>query len=374
MGQAKKLDEVNQEEKSAVVKVEILQEQGGRVSWSHQLNVIAFDRKGNDGYNDICVMNVDGTHVDCLTCDRSVPQLHNGNPSWHPSGEYIVFQAQDPDLRDLPVPGTIMKYIASPGMGIHNNVWVMRSDGSKFWQITHVKEYHGALHPHFSPDGNTLLWSEIISPYLDRIGRWAIKIADFRIEDNDIHVDNIQTLQPGNLQLYEMHGFSPDGTKILFSGIEEGGYYYDMEIYIMDVATGHTEQLTDNNEWDEHAHFTVDGNYIVWVSSEGILQPKGDSLEDIIADPPKLEYWIMSVDGSNKQRLSGFNHPGTPEYMDIPEGVGLGDFDWGPEGKTIVAKIRRGKKGEITALIEFDLQIQVQLGKTGTFLTYISKI
>lgn len=338
--------------KSAVVSVTILQEKGGRVSWLHGQDLVAFDRTGDDGYTDVYVMGVDGSDVACLTCDNPVLQLHNGNPSWYPSGEYIVFQAQDPDLTGLPETpmGT---YVASPGVGINNNLWVMTAEGSKFWQLTDVKDRHGVLHPHFSPDGSKLLWSEITSPRMDRIGHWVIKLADFVVENKEIHITNIQTFQPNNLQLYEMHGFSPDGTTVLFSGIEQGGYYYDIEIYLMDVNTTNTTQLTDNDEWDEHAHFTPDGQSIIWVSSEGIPQPKGDSLEDTIGNPPKLDYWIMRIDGSNKQRLSGFNHPDAPEYIDVAGGIGLGDFD--VVNGTIVAKMRRGHAQELKVLIEFDL-------------------
>jgi len=340
---------------SAVVSVTVLQEKGGRVSWLHDQGLIAFDKMGDDGYTDVYVMRLDGSGVECLTCGKPVPQLHNGNPSWHPSGEYIVFQAQDPDLKGLP-PGAVGTYVASPGVGINNNLWVMTADGSKFWQLTDVKDRHGVLHPHFSPDGTRLLWSEIISPHMDRIGHWVIKLADFTVENGEARITNVQTLQPMALQLYEMHGFSPDGTKILFSGIEQGGYYYDLEIYLMDLTTGLMVQLTDNDEWDEHAHFTLDGQFIIWVSSEGIPQVKGSSLEDTVGNPPRLEYWIMNVDGSNKRRLSGFNDPDAPECVDVDGGIGLGDFDIGPDGKTIVAKMRRGRGQELTVLLEFDFE------------------
>lgn len=33
----------------------------------------------------------------------------------------------------------------------------------------------------------------------------------------------------------------------------------------------------------------------------------------------------------------------------------MGDFDAGPDGKTIVAKMRRGRKQMVTVLIEFNL-------------------
>ena len=155
--------------------------------------------------------------------------------------------------------------------------------------------------------------------------------------------------------MYETHGFSPDGTQILFSGAEQEGHYYDMEIYVMDLTTGVTVQLTDNDEWDEHAHFTPDGQSIVWVSTEGIHQERGVSLEDALDNPPKLEYWIMNKDGSDKCRLSGFNYAGAPEYIDVDGGIGLGDYCMGPDGKTIVAKMRRGFKETVIVLIEFDV-------------------
>jgi hypothetical protein len=63
----------------------------------------------------------------------------------------------------------------------------------------------------------------------------------------------------------------------------------------------------------------------------------------------------MNADGSGKRCLSGFNRPGTPEYQDIPGGIGLGDFDVGPDGKTIIAKMRRGYGQEMTVLIVSDL-------------------
>ena len=347
--------DTEREQESAVITVTVLTESGGRVSWSHALDLIAFDKTGADGYTDIYVVQPDGSGLECLTCNKEVPQLHNGNPSWHPSGEYIVFQAQDPDLKGFPQGGALQTYVASPGVGINNNIWVMNTDGTTFWQLTSVDDHYGTLHPHFSPDGTMLIWSEIISPHMDRIGRWAIKMAEFSIENGTPSISVIKTLQPLTLQLYEVHGFSPDKKKILFSGVAEGKYYYDMEIYTMDVTTGEIVQLTDNDEWDEHAHFTVDGQHIIWVSSEGIPQPRGESLEDTVKNPPKLEYWVMNVDGSGKRRLSGFNDPGAPEYVDIPGGCGLGDFDVGPDGNTIVAKMRTGYAGEVTVLIEVDL-------------------
>lgn len=334
--------------------VTVLQESGGRVSWLPGEDVIAFDKTKKDGYTDIYVMSIEGSDLTCLTCDWLPKNI--GNPEWHPSGEYIVFQAQNPTLQGLPA-NEIGKFIASPGIGINNDLWVMTEDGSEKWQLTEVEDRYGVLHPQFSSDGKKLLWSEIIDPQPDEIGHWEIKMADFVIENGVPSICNVQAFRPLDLQLYEVHGFSPDGSKILFSGVDHGGYYYDMEIYSMDVYSMEVIQLTNNDEWDEHAHFTPDGNYIIWVSTEGVQQKKVKSWSELLINPPRFEYWIMDIDGSNKQRLSGFNIPGTPEYKNIPGGLGLGDFSIGKTANFIVAKIRLGNNGEQTVLIEFEFPV-----------------
>ncbi len=342
---------------TAVASCTVLHEPGGRASWCHSLNLIAFDKIGFDSYFDLCTIRPDGSELRPLTRDpdAGIPQANNGNPTWHPSGEFIVFQAEDPDLTGLPA-GVLGKYLASPGIGLNNNLWLTTADGSRFWQLTHVQDRHGTLHPQFSPDGTKLLWSEFISAQLDGIGHCAMKLADFSVEDGEPALSNVRTLRPGDLQLYEVHGFSPDGEKIIFSAVPEGGYYYDFEVYLLNLATEQLIQLTDDDEWDEHAHFAPDGSWIMWVSTEGIEQFKAKSWQELSGHPPIFEYWVMRPDGSGKRCVSAFNNPEAPEYLPWPGGVGLGDFDWGPDGKTIVAKMRRGRTHELTALVEFDLE------------------
>jgi Tol biopolymer transport system component len=335
-------------------RVKTLVTYGGRVGWSPDGSVIAFDRPGRDGYSDIWLMNPDGSRQRCLTCNNSQLSKNNGNPTWHPSGQYIVFQAEDPKLQGLSQQ-KLAKYLASPGVAINNNLWVMTADGSQFWQLTHIKDRSGTLFPHFSFDGTKLLWSQADGRRkYNRLGYWTIKLADFSVKSGRPQISNIRTLKPLNFQLYEVHGFSPDNKTILFSGIKENEYYYDMEIYTMELSSGRVRQLTDNDEWDEHAHFTPDGRQIIWPSSKDIPQPKGASLQDIIKNPPKLDYWIMNTDGSDKHRLSGFNDPNASEYLSVPVGIGLGDFDIHPKQKKIIAKLRYGRRNTIV-VIELDL-------------------
>ncbi len=178
--------------------------------------MIAFDQLGADNYYDVFTMNPDGSNERCFTCGRSeLPNRHMGNPAWHPSGDYIVFQAQK---ANAPA-NTISDYFANPGSGVNNDLWVTDSAASRFWRLTDVPLLNGGvLHPHFSRQGNQLLWSERLSAQGGPIGEWSLKIADFRTDGGTPRIENVRTYQPGaQRRFYESHGFMPDGRLILFS-------------------------------------------------------------------------------------------------------------------------------------------------------------
>ncbi len=337
---------------SAVKRVVVLEERGGRVSWSHARDLIAFDRPGADGRYDVFTIRPDGSDLWPLTEGaKGIPRGNNGQPAWHPSGEYLAFQAEDPALDLGPQGGrgagrreALEKQLTGPGIGIHNNLWIAAADGSRFWPLTRVGRRGGVLHPHFSPDGRKLVWSQLTGERFDRIGHWTIQLAEFSIEGRESRLSNVRTLRPRDLQLYETHGFSPDGRRILFSGIERGKGYFDMEIYAMDVGSGEAKRLTSNDEWDEHAHFTPDGGHIVWASSRGIPQPRQTATL-------RLDYWVMGADGSGQRRLTRLNDPAAPEHQGR---VVAADFDFGPDGTRVVAYLIRGRSEGVTVLIELD--------------------
>lgn len=309
---------------------ETLTARGGRVSWSPSGDLIAFDRRGADGYYDLFVMRRDGSDVRCLT-DRpgKVPQENNGQPAWHPLGTYLVFQSQDPRLGR----GARGDRLSEPGAGLHNNLWVTNANGTGFWQLTRVERGGGVLHPHFSPDGRKLLWAERAAPTREsRAGQWSLMLADFSVDSGTARLSNVRSLRPRDLQFYESHGFSPDGRKIIYSAAPRENEYFDLEIDVMDLATRRADRLTQNNEWDEHAHFSPNGRFILWASSEGIAQPK--ETREL-----RLDYWIMNADGSGKHRLTAFNDRGASEHL--PGRIVASDLDWSPDGRAIVAYVQQ---------------------------------
>jgi Tol biopolymer transport system component len=326
-----------------VRQVSVVQTNGGRVAWSASLDLIAFDRAQGRGPYNVYVMRPDGSDVQCLTCDRSgAPPGHKGNPAWHPSGQFIIFQAEKPGHRRLSI-------TATPGRGRNNDLWLMDSGGTQFYQLTDVPAGMGVLHPHFSPDGRRLLWSERVGggAVSDMIGEWAIKLADFVVVDGQPRLTNVRTYQPGGPVFYETHSFSPDGNVILYSANQEPGQtLFGLDIYAMDLRTQAVRNLTMTmNQWDEHAHFSPDGRHIVWMSSMGC------NCNPSRATDLRTDFWMMEADGSNKVRITFFNEPRHPHTTVSRRKIVAADSAWGPDGSRLIAYLIEGvDQGQLVML------------------------
>lgn len=144
---------------------------------------------------------------------QGVPQKHNGNPAWYPEGKYIIFTAEKEE-----VPKKFDRW-AIPGTGVNCDLWLMTSNGERFYQLTDLPlvlddEAKGTIHPQFSPNGRKLLWTERVGSG-GAWGKWVLRVADFIDEEDNPHLTNIKTYQPGKQSVfYESHAFSKNGQKI----------------------------------------------------------------------------------------------------------------------------------------------------------------
>ena len=328
---------------SLVKRISVLVDRvGGRVDWSHKNDLITFSKKGLDGYADIYTMNEDESNQVCLTCGKSeIPQLSNDQPEWHPSGEYIVFESQDPNLGALP------KAFTEGGAGLNNNLWIVTRDGNKFYQLTHIKTGEASLHPHFSHDGKKLFWAARVVPGLGK-GYWALKIADFVVASSGPKLTNEKEYRPiKDFGFYESHSFSLDDKTIYFSA-SKSATSFDLDIYKMALDSGIVTNLTNTpGEWDEHSILSPSGKKLVWISSQGYdFKPAANWGATL-----KTDLWVMGTDGSNKQKVTHFNEPGFSEYNGSR--VILADSAWNTDGtKLVVASFVEGIGTRIW-LIEF---------------------
>ena len=318
--------------KSPVVKVTVIQKNAARLDWSAARDLIAFDRKGPDGKYDVFTMRPDGSDVRCVTCDRQdLPNRHIGNPAWHPSGKYLLVQAEKPQHRR-----TRLARVTTPGAGVYNDLWLldMESGKSVLLRETPNAPGNGTLHPHFSRDGMRLSWTEMKEHGRLRtgelLGLWKLMTADFRVVNGEPKLINDQAFEPCGSAFYENHGFSPDGTRLIYtSGCNTNSPLLN-NIYSLHLATRKDLKLTDGRH-NEHAIYSPDGRHIVWMTNA--RNENGGT-----------DYWIMRSDGSGKRRLTGFNLKGHPHH--VGRKIVVADFAWDPRGSRFAGKYVEGRGAE----------------------------
>ncbi|OHA92338.1 MAG: hypothetical protein A3J09_02600 [Candidatus Zambryskibacteria bacterium RIFCSPLOWO2_02_FULL_51_21] len=297
----------------------LLSENGGRLDWSERTGKIAFDKRGSDGYYDVYVAdNVSSLgSARCLTCSRpEFKQRHAGNPAWHPNGNYIVFQAQASSRQ---------ADYATPGKGYNNDLWVTDSSGSAFWRLLDLtsQRTYGVLHPHFSHDGSKITWAQMLKTG-ETFGFWQLTLADFSVQSGTPKLSNIKSFKPGSSpKFYETHGFTKDDRKLIFSSNSDGQTVTGLDIYLMDIATGKTTNLTSTpKDWDEHAQLSPNGSKLIWSSSTGNRLMHND-------------LWVMDIDGQNKRRVTDFHTRARSYYLGA-KSFGPADASWSADGKSLI--------------------------------------
>ncbi|MFH2095414.1 MAG: hypothetical protein ABIJ16_06910, partial [Bacteroidota bacterium] len=295
---------------------------------------------GDDDYYDVYIASADGSGEVCLTCGKSgYPGKHAGNASWHPSGEYLVFQAEKEEYY------TDNKHaLAHPGVGFNNDLYLITADGTKVWQLTDLDTkqklsdktpFTGVLHAHFSNNGSILSWAEKVDKG-GEWGVWVIKVADFSIAGGVPVLSNIREYQPGEQDLYyETNDFSADDTKLLICGnLDSDQREIGMDIYELDIATGNLERLTNTfDKWDESGHYSPDQQWIAYISSDGYTTNKGRKWWKW----GKAEFWLMKTDKSISYPITFFNCPDATEFRN--QRIMPAYIVWRPDGLGLLAGI-----------------------------------
>lgn len=323
----------------SAVSPELFLDEAGRPEFSPDGKQVAFHARSDDKYYDIFISDTDGSNKVCLTCNHpDLPNKHIGQPSWHPNGEWIIFQAEKKDH--------VMKNIhalAAPGIGYHNDIYVMQLRTKKVFRLSNLNtKSHigdptpacGILQPHFSSDGSLVSWSQRVDDG-GEWGKWEIRIADFVVEGGTPDLIKITMYTPGvNQGYYESNDFLNDTMLIICGNLEPNQTELGLDIYTLHIRTKDTTRLTHSlNYFDECPHPSHDGNKVCYLSTEG-FEIKSNKRWWSWA---KGEFWLMDPNGGNKQQITHFNTPGYPEYNGnrvIPAYI-----TWSPDDKTILLGI-----------------------------------
>ena len=288
---------------------------GGENSWSPSGELIVFQRRDDSGVYQLYTIRPDGTDEKCISCTVASggPSMdrHKGFAAWHPSGEYLVTQVEMERH-------SMFKRLTESGRGLANNLWVLTADGQQWFQLTDYSPNGPAaiLNPRFSPDGSKLLWSEKIGRVTREkpLGEWQLDVADFVVDAQGPRLENHKTYRPGNGDFYEAHGFSPDGSKFLFTSDIGAAGPYIYNIFTFDPATQELQNLTKSSkDWNEHAIYSPHGSKIAFMSSQCCAGYDPEKFNLLNLDILQAETYLMSADGSEMMQITHFNTPGYPE-------------------------------------------------------------
>jgi len=292
------------------------------------------DERDDKGVFQVYMLNVDGSDVKALTGASAsggpAANRHKGFAHFDPSGRYIVMEAE---LAESLVGNSArVQKAVSPGSGVWMDLWVVTVDGQRWTNLTQftARRLTGALSPYFSPDGSQIVYARLIgkADRQHRFGYFELRVADFS-DASGPHLANDRVLLT-NEGVYEPHGFSRDGSRILFSSDRTLPSTMGLDLWEYDLRTGEVRNLTNSpTQYDEHARYSPDGTAIAWGSSQGIPSYRA-TLSTLISDA-----YLMHANGSGSPvRLTHFNAPGHPESTALQSGIW--PTTWSPDGRQLV--------------------------------------
>ena len=333
-----------------VESIEIFSEKGGRVDWNTTTSKILMDQE-NDGRWDTYICNPDKSELINLTSDLTGQTFgdqtiqswqHRGQPAFHPSGEYILFQVMNEHASPKPKTRELLS------LGVNNDLWFMKSDGSLKQKLTNNPAGYSVLHPHFSHSGNKIMWAEKYenNKKASVFGAWRIKVAEIDLDSNGIvSLSNISIIQPSGAKFYETHGFSPDDNKIYFSGNLTTDFRAN-DIYEYNLNTKKLVNLTNApSQWQEmHNINPVNPSTYSFISSEFFGWKNKWGWATL-----RTELYIF--ENGQKKQLTFYNQPDSHSKRLSKVHYFIGDHCWSPDGKSILAVLAEASIGNTNSKI-----------------------
>lgn len=313
------------------------------IAWSPDGKKLLVDIQGVNQFFSVALLDLSGEKVALknLTSNREPgnTRLNNSNPCFFKDGKHYVFIGQDLDSKE---------YRRSlPGIGLFSNVWLSKVNSPNYWKITNCvssfKASEGAVMPRFSKDGSQICWVNCFADAQVKNfwGKRSVSLAKFTLGKDGPSLSNTRTFTPGNNKtpFYETYGFSPDGKKVLLAAtLDMNQEWFGMDICAMDAETGEVKPLTDNPKvWNRYADYSPSGKKVLFTSSDGYAVPflgfNGEQWKSEMVS----ELWIMSGNGTEKRKLTGFNDIGNPYYVKTRAYIGM--VAWNPADPNKVAFI-----------------------------------
>jgi len=246
-----------------------------------QAGRLAFDHDG-----EVFVMGIDGSGREQVT--QTAGEAESVDPDWSPDGTQIAFARGD-EFRNIRVRGSDgqVRRLTRPGR--------RAGDGSPDWR----------------PDGRAIVFDRL------RFGKDSLTTSIVTVDVGTGGERTLKRIVAGNTLVFIGEPrWSPDGTKILYTGTSPGKDEFVPSLYVLDVATGKSKKLASSAG---SGAWSPDGSRIAFSSTRD-KNGKTCGSDECSAQG---ELYVMNADGSAATRLThGKGHEGGPA--------------WAPDGSAIV--------------------------------------
>ena len=197
----------------------------GLVVWSPSGEQYIVNKKDAVGIYQLYVGNKGSSEPACITCtarpNSPAAKRHKLQPSWHPSGKWIVLAGEREDYKKplISTPQLIEGWVQS---GLWVNIYITRPDGSKWYRLSDFGEGRadGFTGVPFTPDGTKAVWAQIVDGniFANTFGRWELILADFREDSSGVpSFTNLRNITPAGARWIEPGNFAPDGKSLLIT-------------------------------------------------------------------------------------------------------------------------------------------------------------
>ena len=231
----------------------------------------------NKSNNELFVMNADGSSNRQITRDS----WQESQPIWIKDGKKIAFlcnESGSSQVWEMNPDGTERKQLTRYEGDIEG--FAFSPDGKKLLFIAQVKTVQSTADKHPDlPKATGIIVTDLMYKHWDE---WVTTAPHPFVADFDGNgISNVQDILDGEPYESPMKpwggieqlAWSPASDKVAYTCRKKTGLAYavstNSDIYIYDLATGKTENITEENKgYDTNPQYSPDGKYIAWQSME----------------------------------------------------------------------------------------------------------